>query len=125
MRAFLCAIDEMVWYSIENGYDRPTTSQKSSHDKTSLGYTDEGSSSSELKKEVRFILAKNIEKLKGVKPKIETPIVVNRTVGANQRKKGSHYQKSKGTSSEAFLSSLWHARAHKAKLLQASCTQEG
>ena len=76
--------------------DNVLSSQKSSHDKTSLGYTDEESSSSELKKEVRFILAKNIEKLKGVKPKIETPIVVNRTVGANQRIKGSYYPKVKG-----------------------------
>ena len=35
MRAFLCAIDEMVWYSIENGYDRPTTA-KSEWDKVAL-----------------------------------------------------------------------------------------
>ena len=44
------------------------SSQKSSHDKTSLGYTEEGSFSSEPKKEVRFILAKNVKKLKEVKP---------------------------------------------------------
>ena len=27
LRAFLCAIDEMVWDSIENGYDRPITAK--------------------------------------------------------------------------------------------------
>ena len=27
MRAFLCAIDEMVWDSIENGYVRLTTAK--------------------------------------------------------------------------------------------------
>lgn len=27
MRAFLCAIDETVWDSIENGYDIPTTAK--------------------------------------------------------------------------------------------------
>ena len=35
MRAFLCAIDEMVWYFVENGYDRPTTA-KSEWDKVAL-----------------------------------------------------------------------------------------
>ena len=40
------------------------SSQKSSHDKTNLGYTGEESSSNEPKKEVRFVSAKNVEKLK-------------------------------------------------------------
>ena len=35
MRAFLCAIDESVWDSIENGYVKPTTA-KSEWDKTAL-----------------------------------------------------------------------------------------
>ncbi|XP_075669936.1 uncharacterized protein LOC142639674 [Castanea sativa] len=35
MRAFLCAIDESVWDSIENGYVRPTTA-KSEWDKAAL-----------------------------------------------------------------------------------------
>ena len=35
MRAFLYAIDEMVWDSVENGYIRPTTT-KSEWDKTAL-----------------------------------------------------------------------------------------
>ena len=72
------------------------SSQKSSHDKTGLGYTREGSSSSEPKKEVRFVLAKNEEKLKEVKPEIEIPTVEKRTIGANPKEKGSHYLKIKG-----------------------------
>ena len=35
MRAFLCAIDESVWNSIENGYVKPTTA-KSEWDKATL-----------------------------------------------------------------------------------------
>ena len=64
------------------------SSKKTSHDKTGLGYTNEGSSSSKPKKEVRFISAKNIEKLKEVKPEIETPVVANRTIGAKSKDKG-------------------------------------
>ena len=40
--------------------DNVLSSQKSSHDKTSLGYIGEGSSSSEPKKEVRFVSTKKI-----------------------------------------------------------------
>ena len=67
--------------------DNVLSFQKSSHDKTSLGYTKEGSSSSESKKEVKFISAKNEEKLKKVKPRIETPAVVKRTIGAMPKEK--------------------------------------
>ena len=82
------------------------SSKKSSHDKTSLGYTEEGSSSSEPKKEVRFVSTKNHWcKIKGKREVIT--------------------QKSKGTSSEASMSSLWRTRTHMAKLFQASCIQEG
>ena len=35
MRAFLCAIDESVWDSVENGYVKPTTA-KSKWDKAAL-----------------------------------------------------------------------------------------
>ena len=35
MRAFLCAIDKLVWDSIENGYVKPTTA-KSEWDKVAL-----------------------------------------------------------------------------------------
>ena len=76
--------------------DNVLSSQKSSHDKTSLCYTSEGSSSSEPKKEVKFVSTKNEEKLKEVKPEIETPAAVKRTLVQNQRKKGSHYPKIKG-----------------------------
>ena len=93
---------------------------------TGLGYTGEGSSSSKPKKEVRFVLAKNVEKpkakkLKVEKPKVEIPAVVKRTIGPKSKEKGKSLpKKSKGTSSEAFLSSLWRARTHKTKFLQAS-----
>ena len=76
--------------------DNVLSSQKSSHDKTGLGYTGEGISSNKPKKEERFISAKNEEKLKEVKPEIEIHVVVKRTIGINQRKKGSHYPKIKG-----------------------------
>ena len=35
MRAFLCALDKLVWDSVENGYVRPTT-PKIEWDKTAL-----------------------------------------------------------------------------------------
>ena len=68
--------------------DNVLSFQKSSQDKIGLGYTGEGSSSSEPKKEVKFISAKNIEKLKEVKPEIKTPAVVKRTIGAKPMEKG-------------------------------------
>ena len=43
-------------------FDSVLSSQKPSNDKTGLGYTSEGSSSSESKKEVKFVLVKNVEK---------------------------------------------------------------
>ena len=69
------------------------SSQKSSHDKTSLSYTNEGSSSSKPKKEVRFILAKNLVKLNKVKPEIETLVVAKRTIGAKPKDKGKSLPK--------------------------------
>ncbi|XP_075636694.1 uncharacterized protein LOC142608923 [Castanea sativa] len=42
MRAFLCAIDEMVWDFVENGYVRPTTS-KSKWDKAALPLANDNS----------------------------------------------------------------------------------
>ena len=69
--------------------DNVLSFQKSSHDKTSLGYTGEGSSS----KEVRFVLAKNDEKLKEVKPEIETPAAVKRTICAKPKEKGKSLPK--------------------------------
>ena len=66
----------MVEHISTKKLDNVLSSQKSSHDKTGLGYTEEGSSSSEPKKEVRFVSTKNKEKLKEVKPEIETLTVV-------------------------------------------------
>ena len=68
--------------------DNVLSSQKSSHDKTGLGYTGEGSSSNKHKKEIRFVSAKNDEKLKEVNLEIETLVVVKRTVGAKPKEKG-------------------------------------
>ena len=73
--------------------DNVLSSQKSSRDKTGLGYTGEGSSSSKPKKEVRFVSAKNEEKLKEVKPEIETPTAVKRTIGAKPKEKGKSLPK--------------------------------
>ena len=67
--------------------DSVLSSQIPSNDKTSLGYIGEGSLSSDPKKEVRFVLAKNVEKPKVEKPKVETPVVSKRTIAQNQRKR--------------------------------------
>ena len=67
--------------------DNVLSSQKPSHDKTGLGYTKEGSSCNEPKKEVKFISAKNEEKLKEVELEIETPAVVKKTIGAKPKEK--------------------------------------
>ena len=50
-------------------------------------------SSNEPKKEARFILAKNEEKLKEVKLEIETPAAVKRTIGAKLQEKGKSLHK--------------------------------
>ena len=52
-----------------------------------MGYTGKGSSSSETKKEVRFISAKTEEKLKEVKPGIETLVAIKRTNDAKPKEK--------------------------------------
>ena len=75
--------------------DNVLSSQKPSHDKTNLGYIEEGSSSSEPKKEVKFVSAKNEEKLKEVKLKIETPAVVKKTLGAKPKEKGKSLPKNR------------------------------
>ena len=75
------------------------SSKKPLNDKTGLGYTGEGSSSSEPKNDVRFVLAKNVEKpkaekLKVEKPKVEIPIVVKRTIGPKPQEKRKSLPKS-------------------------------
>ena len=74
--------------------DSVLSSKKSSIDKTSLGYTSGGSSSNKSKKEVRFVLAKNVEKSKVEKPKTETPVVAKRTIGTKPKEKGKSLPKS-------------------------------
>ncbi|XP_050290321.1 uncharacterized protein LOC126728562 [Quercus robur] len=73
--------------------DNVLSSQKSSHARIGLGHTKEGSSSSEPKKEIRFISTKKDEKLKEVKRETETPAVVKRTVGAKPKEKGKSLPK--------------------------------
>ena len=74
--------------------DSVLSSQKPSNDKTGLGYTGEEGSSSKPKKEVRFILAKNVEKSKVEKPEIETFVVVKRTISTKPKEKGKSLPKS-------------------------------
>ena len=64
-------------------FDSVLSSQKPSNDKTDLGYTGEGSSSKGPKKEVKFVLAKNVEK-----PKVEIPIVEKKVIGPRPKEKG-------------------------------------
>ena len=79
--------------------DNVLSSQKPLSVKTGLGYTGERSSSSEPKKEVKFMLAKNVEKPKVEKPqmektKVEIPIVVKRTIGPKPKDKWKSLPKS-------------------------------
>ena len=69
--------------------------QKSSYDKTGLGYTSEGSSSSEPKKKVRFVSTKNLEKPKVEKLEIKTPAIAKKTISAKPKDRGNHYPKVK------------------------------
>ena len=57
-------------------------------DKTGLGYTSEESSSSEPKKEIKFVLAKNVEK-----PKVEIPTVEKKDIGPKPETKGKSLPK--------------------------------
>ena len=92
--------------------DNVLSSHKSSHDKTGLGYTREGSSSSEPKKEIRFVSAKNDEKLKEVKPETETPVVVKRTVGAKPKEKGKSLPKNQRGPQVKHLCHHYGAQGH-------------
>ena len=74
--------------------DSMLSSQKPSNDKNGLGYTGDGSSSSEPKKEMKFVSAKNVEKPKVEKPKIETSVVAKRTIGTKPKEKGKSLPKS-------------------------------
>ena len=110
--------------------DSVFSSQKPSNDKTGLGYIGEGSSSSEPKKEVRFVLAKNVEKPKGEKPKVEkpkvekpkveTPVGAKRIVGAKPKEKGKLLPKSqRGPQMKHFCHHCgmqWHTRPNFFKL---------
>ena len=104
--------------------DNVLSSQKSSHDKTGLGYTGEERSSSKPKKEVKFVSAKNFEKLKEVKLEIENPAVVKRTIGAKPKEKGKSLPKNQRGPQVKHLCHHCRVQGH-TELFQASCTQEG
>ena len=72
------------------------SSKKSSHDKTSLGYIGERSSSNKPKKKVRFISSKNTKNLKWRSPRLRPLLLQMEPLVQNQRIKGSHYPKVKG-----------------------------
>ena len=64
--------------------DSVLSSQKPSMDKTVLGYIGEGSSSGEPRREMKFVLAKDVEK-----PKIEILIVEEKDIGPKSKAKGN------------------------------------
>ena len=68
--------------------DNVLTSQKSFSDKTRLGYTSDGSSSAEPKREMKFVLEKDVEK-----PEIEIPNLENKAVAAKSKAKGKSLAK--------------------------------
>ena len=82
------------WHIYTKKFDSVLSSQKCLNDKTGLGYTSEGSSSSRPKKEVKFVSTKNVEKPKLEKPKIETLVVAKRTTGPKPKEKGKSLPKS-------------------------------
>ena len=64
------------------------SSQKPSMDKTGLGYTSEGSSSGKLRREMKFVLAKDVEK-----HKIEILIVEKKDIRPKLKAKGKSLPK--------------------------------
>ena len=77
-----------------------------------MGYNGEGSSSREPKKEVRFVSAKNEEKLKEMKPEIEIAAVVKRTIGAKLKEKGKSLPKNQRGPREKHLCHHCGAQGH-------------
>jgi len=68
--------------------DNVLSSQKAFSDKAGLGYTGDGSSSEELRREMKFVSAKVVEK-----PKLETPIVEKKAIVAKSKAKGKSLPK--------------------------------
>ena len=69
--------------------DNVLSSQKPFSDKIKLGYTSEGSSSAEPRREMKFISAKVVEK-----PKIEIPIIEKKDIEPKSKEKGKSLPKS-------------------------------
>ena len=100
--------------------DSVLSSQKPSMDKIGLGYIGEGSLSGKPRREMKFVLAKDVEK-----PQIKIPIIEKKDIGPKSKAKGKSLPTNqRGPQVKYFLSPLWHSRAHKTKLLQVSCSQK-
>ena len=69
--------------------DNVLSSQKPFFDKTELGYTGEGSTSEEPRREMKFVLVKVVEK-----PKIEIPIIKKQDIETKSKAKGKSLPKS-------------------------------
>ena len=68
--------------------DSMLSSQKPSNDKNGLGYTGDGSSSSEPKKEMKFVSAKNVGK-----PNVDIPTIKKKVIGLRPKEKGKSLPK--------------------------------
>ena len=68
--------------------DSMLSSQKPSNDKNGLGYTGDGSSSSEPKKEMKFVSGKNVGK-----PKVDIPTIKKKVIGPRPKEKGKSLPK--------------------------------
>ena len=65
-----------------------------------------------LFRSVKFISPKNIEKLKEVKPKIKTPTIVKRTIGAKPKEKGKSLPKNQRGPRVKYLCHHCGAQGH-------------
>ena len=80
--------------------DNVLSSQKSFSDKTALDYTGEGSSSVEPRREMKFVLAKDVEK-----PRLRY-LSLRRTLSQNQRQKENHCLRVKGDLKWSILATI-------------------
>ena len=68
--------------------DSVLSSQKPSMDETRLGYISEGSLSGKPRREMKFVLAKDVEK-----PQIKIPIIEKKDIGPKSKAKGNSLPK--------------------------------
>ncbi|XP_023884964.1 uncharacterized protein LOC111997132 [Quercus suber] len=87
--------------------DSMLSSQKPSTDKTILGYMGEGSSSGKPKKEMEFVLAKNLEK-----PKVEIPTVEKKDISQKPKAKGKSLPKNQSGPQVKYFCHHYGVRGH-------------